>query len=413
MLSRRMVVALVGLCLAPVAVVQAGRQLRWERVDDMPMGVFAARVARSGDRALVVGGLAATGQAVDAVQVFDLHAARWLPSFRLRSPRCAHAQVALADGRVLIAGGRVPGPSGRLEPTGTGELIDVPAGVCEPLPPLPRPLAEPTAHRLADGRSIVIGGREAWIFDVQRRSWVARIELRRARSAHASVALSDGRILVVGGVGEPGLELLDPIARTSRLLRAGLPAALDDTRAALLPDGRVWVVGGQWSAGGDTTDRTWIVTCARGPDRVDPGPRLCIAAGVADHGLVRLGAWLVLVGGESQRGGQDVELSVSRLLYPASRRVMPLPPMAGPHDDAAVLAADGAVYVFGGFSLKTLPGGALRVPTAGRAVERLVLAGIGMRGGPVSEGGGPLTARAARSMLWTCADDARGSASAS
>src|SRR5215208_4016007 len=69
-----------------------------------------------------------------------------------------------------------------------------------------------TATALADGRVLVAGGynssgptASAEIYDPATNSWSAADSLDTARYDHTATALADGRVLVAGGVGSSGL----------------------------------------------------------------------------------------------------------------------------------------------------------------------------------------------------------------
>ncbi len=362
--------ALVGALLAALVTAGARGELRWEPTPDLPVGVFDAAAVRSGAAVVVVGGIDAAGRCSALAQRLDLDTMTWEAVLRLRQGRAFHAAVTLRHGRILVAGGR-GGAVGRLSPLASCELIDPAAGTVEPVAPLPRPMDEPTAHVLPDGRVIVVGGRRAAILETDLNAWSTLIQLRQERSAHASILLPDGRVLVVGGVNATLLELIDPTERQSLGLAAQLPVALDDLRLALLADGRVWVLGGQTSPG-DTTDQTWIVDLSD-PRRatLEAGPALAIEAGMADHVSESVAHWVVLAGGESQRSGRDTEKRTARLLDRRSLEVWSLPDLPTVHDDAASVALDDGVLVVGGYRVSVR--GGLPLPTAGREVWRLRL----------------------------------------
>lgn len=88
--------------------------------------------------------------------------------------------------------------------------------------------------------------------------------------------------------------------------------------------------------------------------------------------------WAVLAGGESQRKGGDIELSIARLLDLKHAKSYSIADTSHRHDDAiAVADRKGRVVMFGGFVVSQLkiPGfkGKMRIinlPTAVPAVER-------------------------------------------
>lgn len=362
----------------------------WEALADMPTGVLAANLSRVGDQVVITGGIHQLGSALKKGQVFDLGQMKWLAPIEMTIGRTMHAQVTLDDHRILLAGGQTGTvkPLGKgLTPTASCEIIDMRTGRSTAIAPLPRPVDEPTAHLLPDGRAIVIGGESALILDVKTNKWGKAIGLREDRQAHASAVLSDGRVIVVGGLNRSSIEVIDPTQGTSKMLSAELPHTLDDTRIAVLPGergrgDRVWIIGGQHSKTGITVEQTWIVDLSD-PAKSDitAGPKLDVLHGMADFSLVRAGHLIYIVGGESEFNGGDVELKIARLLDTRTLTVSKLPDTAHPHDDAVAIATERGIIIFGGFveTKLALPiGGTTKtvsVPQAVSAVEQLPLPG--------------------------------------
>ncbi len=351
---------------------QFGAAAVWQRMPDMPVGVFNAAASRVGDRAIVTGGMDHRGRTIRHVQVFDLTLRRWKTTAMLPEGRCLHAQVSLPDGHILIAGGR-SGPSPKQQQSlGSALRLEPISGRMETLPPLPSAAPEPTAHPLADGRAIVIGGHHASVFDPQTNRWASHIDLRRSRRAHGSVVVDNDRVLVAGGSGRASLELIDIGLARSRLLDVRLPDAIDDLALVVLDGGRVLILGGQIGSSGDTTERTWVLELSgEGAAALRPGPRLGVKGGVADHCVVVQGHRAYVFGGETQQAGRDRELAEARLVDLHRLTVNRLPPMGQPHDDAVALSDGLSVIVFGGYRVKQRVLLLFAVPVASRTVERL------------------------------------------
>ncbi len=359
----------------------------------MPRGVFDAAISRHGQQVVITGGVTQSGAASNLVQVFDPSNLKWTLPLRLPQGLCMHTQVTLADSRILIAGGCTGQLPRNLKVSPEAYLLDLQTQQVIHLQPLPRPTQYPTAHLLPDGKAVVIGGRNAMIFDPATNAWMAAIRLRQTRKGHASIVLADGRILVAGGGGRSSIEVIDPHADgggISQMLKAQLPWPIDDLRMTQLLDGRVLILGGQSCLNGNTTDQSWILDL-RDPkvSRIADGPRLGIAGGVADHCIQDIGPWVVVAGGEAQQAGHDIELASARLLNRQTLAVWSLPLMSQPHDDAVSISTQRGVIVFGGYLVKsmsfpqlpglTVPGvhdttlPEISVPFAGAAVERLTL----------------------------------------
>ena len=206
--------------------------------------------------------------------------------------------------------------------------------------------------------------------------WTTPISLAEPRVEHASLLLCDGTVLIAGGNARSSLELIDPLAETSTPLAIRLPAPIDDLAMAELPDGRVWIVGGQDSTDGDTLDRTWIVDPVN--QTLSPGPRIGSREGVADHMILPTAMGLVVLGGESQTSGQDIELATAYLVDPATLRMRRLPDMNRPHDDAVTTVDGMQLIVMGGMlSPEANAFAVLKFPRPLRETESLDLSRVG------------------------------------
>ena len=343
----------------------------WETMPEMPTAVAAPAASIQGRSAVVTGGVVLGSSASDAVQVFDLDGLTWTQTTQLHTPRYQHAQVTLNDGRVLIIGGRTRKPSERPVSTSRCELISADLLSCGPTADLPAAMRSPTAHLLADGRVVAVGNELAAVFEPGAQQWRPIAALNRMRKEHASVLLADGTVLVGGGINRFGFERIDIDKGNSELLRVRLPKALDDLAMVLLDDGRVWLIAGQ-TLGGETTDRTWLLTLGPGnTGTLAEGPGLGWPAGVADHVVMRSAGGIVVAGGESEHHLADKELAKAFVLDPVRLRVHALPDLEIAHDDAAGFEDRGWVYVAGGQVRSSLLG--MPVPTPIRAVHRIRL----------------------------------------
>lgn len=357
---------------AAAAAVDADKTLTWRDGPAMTQGTFMAAASRSGDLAVITGGIGQTGVALDVAQVYNFRTKKWnvYPGI---GGRCMHAQVTLDDGRVFVFGGRTGTVPGNLKGVGTGAIIDPATGKVDGVPALPTALDEPTAHLLPGGRVIVIGDKRASLFDPQRMSWVRHIQLRSKRTTHASAVLDDGRIIVVGGVHSPSIEVIDVKRGLSRQLAIELPVTLDDLQVVALPGSRAWVIGGQNSSTGETVPDTFIIDLSGRESKMLAGPNLGVPGGMADHAVVDLPNHILVIGGEAEVGGHDTEHDVAVLLDKRSLTVKQLPSMAVPHDDTVALLDGTQVHVFSGYRTTDARGLSLLVPIAETRVEVLTL----------------------------------------
>jgi hypothetical protein len=216
-----------------------------------------AAVALADGRILIAGGWSGR-QVTASVEIFDPKTGTSAEVGRLRTPRGDIGHVTLSDGRVALIGG-VEGARA----VGDVDIFDPRTGRLTPGPSLLTPRASAMPVRLGDGRILVTGGAEnagsrrvpsaaSEIADVKLTKWRATGPLAHARYKHAVVALADGRALVVGGSDSrdrqgkiTAMEVFDGV-------RNGFAAAGRTLRprfkigggVAVLGDGRVFIGAG-------------------------------------------------------------------------------------------------------------------------------------------------------------------------
>ncbi|MEM6332512.1 MAG: hypothetical protein AAF823_04140 [Planctomycetota bacterium] len=340
------------------------------------MAVISPASSVTGGRWVVTGGVRTDLSGATEVQVFDFAAQRWALGEALGVGRFGHAQATLADGRVLVVGGRAIEAEARLVALDAVELIEVDGDGVAAGGTLPVAMGEPTLTVLGDGRAVAIAGESACVFDPETNAWVETIGLREGRRAHAAVVVGGAEVLVVGG-GRASFEVVDVDAGVSRLLGAGLGFAIDDAAVGVGADGVVWIVGGQRTRTGRTVDRLWRLELDGdgGAALTEIESGLGVDGGVADHRLVGVSGGFVAVGGETQTADGDVELDVAFAVSARDGGVRRLASTAVAHDDATAVAHGGFVYVAGGGAPGKMFG--VRLPVMPVSVaERLGVAGL-------------------------------------
>src|SRR5207245_2184851 len=184
----------------------------------------------------------------------------WAPMADLNQPRAEHTATLLANGTVLIAGGRDAAD----QPLASAEIYDPATGGYTLLAsPLPAPVWGHTATRLDDGTVLIAGGTgdgglpvaAAQLFDPATDTFTAVGSMTTPRGHHTATLLRDGRMPVAGGQSAQNLDLdtaevYNPAINTFTLL----PTLMSTARSGhlgvqLLYNGRVLVSGG--TSGGE------------------------------------------------------------------------------------------------------------------------------------------------------------------
>jgi hypothetical protein len=185
--------------------------------------------------------------------------------------RRLHTATLLRDGRVLIAGGLVcclvEGNTVSETVTDSAEVFDPASGTFTPTGPLGVARALHQATLLPDGRILLSGGfglppaanapdaTQSEIYDPVSGHFSPAGALRAGRMLHSAVSLTDGRVLVVGGIGTFGArgsvsltEIYDPANATWTPGPTLQPAWISPS-VTLLGNGKVLIHGGENSSG--------------------------------------------------------------------------------------------------------------------------------------------------------------------
>ncbi|WP_170320020.1 Kelch repeat-containing protein [Polyangium spumosum] len=162
-------------------------------------------------RVLVTGGRAANEAALATAEVYEN--GQWAPTASMGVDRHLHTATLLADGRVLVAGGILGGsPTGPA--TDVVEVFDpsgnAGSGAWTPVGNMHRRRKYHDAVRLSDGRVLVTGGLESTAFagealshsetfDPLAGSWSEVAHMHVPRYGHRATAVPGDRIIVTGG----------------------------------------------------------------------------------------------------------------------------------------------------------------------------------------------------------------------
>lgn len=304
--------------------------------------VFASRVQLADGRVLVCGGLDATGQPSVDAYVFDPTTAKSSVVGALATPRAGAAAVLLPSGRVLVTGG----------------LTAI-------------TLTDPTAFFDAIASSTEV-------FDPALSSFGAGPAMPERKAFHTATVLSNGAVLVAGGLGivpilsVPFVSNLGYVSNASATSFGALPKVFTTGRllhtATRLADGRVLLAGGltaDLSGVLKTGDITQIAFAAvettsaystSGFGSFSNGPTL--PAGRALHTATRLSNGKVLLAGgltgtldlgSIATGKFELPTPVATSDLVTANAVRPGPSLASARSGASAAALpDGRAVILGG-----------------------------------------------------------------
>jgi hypothetical protein len=212
----------------------------------------AAMAPLAQGRALLHGGATMDGFFKESSWLYDAATGAWTAAPTFSPNMAGHQLVPLPDGRWLVAGGESDvGKTGR---TAIYDPKAGPLGAWSLRSSLPEKRQRHAVAATKDGKVVVVGGENngpldsTWIYDVATDQWSPGPSLDLPRQSPAASALPDGRVLVTGGIFDDGVSLkavvaIDPVKKTIDKL-ADLATFRSAHRTVVLADGRVLLSSG-------------------------------------------------------------------------------------------------------------------------------------------------------------------------
>jgi MYXO-CTERM domain-containing protein len=256
-------------------------------------------------RVLVVGGRAASGSALTSAELYERDPVDpFAPAQTVWNASAGMAAVRLLSGEVLITGGEF------VAPRADAFLMDADGAEVSSLPAMHVPRVGHTLTLLPTGDVLVAGGAgdgSAEIFDVDSGEFVLiRSAMVEARAHHSATLLPDGHVLLAGGTsGATPIETFDPSDRT---FHAGpIIARRARHTATLLANGAVLLAGGADAQDVATNTALMVTVSGRDPasatieDKKMSLPRV-------NHTATILSGGEVLIAGGPETAGDQAEV---------------------------------------------------------------------------------------------------------
>jgi len=211
-------------------------------------------------KVLVAGGLGCCYLASAAL--YHPVTGQWAVTGAMPEPRVNHTATLLANGKVLVAGGNYYNYSTNNWVYPTPALYDPATGQWTATGAMPGQRVNHTATLLTNGKVLVAGGVDASgsrltsavLYDPATGQWTATGAMPEPRDLHTATLLANGKVLVAGGGSHTypyslaNAVLYDPA--TGQWTATGvMPDRRENHTATLLTNGKVLVTGGRFDDG--------------------------------------------------------------------------------------------------------------------------------------------------------------------
>jgi hypothetical protein len=205
-------------------------------------------------KVLIAGGLDGSGTALASGELYDPTSGTFAMTGSMTTTRYRHTATLLNNGTVLITGGENNG-SGPPSPLASAELYDPSTETFTATGSLSTSRYDDSATALSNGEVLIAGGissgntflASAELYSPSTGTFTATGNMNNAREEHTATLLNNGKVLVAGGAnGGAGIvsaELYDP-ATGSFTSTGSMNAGRFEHTATLLNSGKVLVAGG-------------------------------------------------------------------------------------------------------------------------------------------------------------------------
>lgn len=211
-------------------------------------------------RVLVTGG-DSNDSATASAEIYDPASGQWTVTANLSARRMLHTATLLQNGKVLVAAG-FGWPNGATS-AASAEIYDPSTGLWSTTGAPISIRSSSTATLLSNGKVLLTGGVGATntplsnveIFDPTSGTWTTTGPLNVPRTGHTSILMPNGYVAVIGGGGGNGQtplgsgEIYSPSTGLWTLLSGSLATPRGTHDATLLPSGRVLITGGTVTSG--------------------------------------------------------------------------------------------------------------------------------------------------------------------
>jgi hypothetical protein len=176
-----------------------------------------ATLLKNGD-VLVLGGDDASGNPVATAELYDPGTGMFTPTGSMSVARAAHTATLLTSGAVLVTGGRSSGGA-NITVIASAELFDPATGAFVLTGSMESPREFHTATKLTDGKVLVTGGLSgtgylylstAELFDPANGIFTPAGNMEIERFLHTATLLTNGAVLVTGGTSTRGYSTQSP-----------------------------------------------------------------------------------------------------------------------------------------------------------------------------------------------------------